>query len=345
MRLAIITTCTSLKAASAEETELCRVPADPDPEARADAWVDRLRQSDAPPVRVADMYRGGHWAASCAALDAAIRRGFEAELWVLSAGYGLLSAEHDQIKPYDATFSVYAKPKSLPAPPDNSVARGIDAKNRYSYHRAWWRKLQALNPSGGDQPRHMGHLAEQLGPDGAMLVIASDGYLGAIAPELPVAAAALPSSKRLAIVSAGAPQSLKRQLEPHMVPLDARFNQVIPGAMTTLNARAAAWLTGNLAPDGFDVSACRSAMDGALSGLERPQTPARAKATDDELKAYLHAELANEPGASLKRLHDRLRDQGRACSVERFKGLLDVVRAERATRLAQPSLFPMAKSS
>ena len=96
--LNLIVTCTKQKTRAAGETVF---PDERDVERAYGIWLERLTQahSGSPPITAGELYTGQHWSR---AAEAAKRTG--AELWVISAGLGLLHVS-DPVVPYEATFS------------------------------------------------------------------------------------------------------------------------------------------------------------------------------------------------------------------------------------------------
>ena len=71
-------------------------------EERCRMWTTRLEDDTVAPIAAHDLYCGDHWAvAKGLAAGAQSRR---VELWVASAGYGLVPASAP-LKPYAATFT------------------------------------------------------------------------------------------------------------------------------------------------------------------------------------------------------------------------------------------------
>src|SRR5205085_129612 len=71
---------------------------------RARSWCSRLEQSSEKPIRAEELYAGGHWTAIQSLQSLAEQAGFKPRIWIISGGYGLLSAG-DYIHSYSATFS------------------------------------------------------------------------------------------------------------------------------------------------------------------------------------------------------------------------------------------------
>lgn len=93
----LIVTCTRRKSVAAGETIF---PDEHDAGIAYRIWLDRLAKarSESPHMTAGELYTGQHWSRAAAA---AARTG--AELWVISAGLGLLHVT-DRVVPYEATF-------------------------------------------------------------------------------------------------------------------------------------------------------------------------------------------------------------------------------------------------
>src|SRR4051794_13049467 len=59
---------------------------------RAHEWVRRLEGADAPLISASDLYAGEHWSVVRSLPSVATDGGTPVYLWILSAGYGLISA-------------------------------------------------------------------------------------------------------------------------------------------------------------------------------------------------------------------------------------------------------------
>ena len=127
-RLLIVAACSQRKRlpppAALRLRELAGLPFDQ----RAAAWTERLRSAETATCRAADLYAGAHWSRTLDAVETARRHIDRVELWVASAGYGLVSAEA-WLKPYSASFASGAR---------DSVWQGIDDGERPTCLRDWW---------------------------------------------------------------------------------------------------------------------------------------------------------------------------------------------------------------
>lgn len=205
MTVYLIASCTSRKRPKApDELRLRDVPVG---RKRASKWLARLKRSGVPSKPARELYCGEHWGLVLN-LEAALRkRRRDVELWVASAGYGLVSADA-ALKPYSATFAS-GQPDSV----DPSDAT------------AWWTELCRASPAKS--------LQRVVRPADTIVVIASARYLRAMLPDLQAA------HPRQLIVFSG---SSVRELKNFLVRVDSRVQIALGGSKFALAARAASRL-------------------------------------------------------------------------------------------------------
>ncbi|WP_418517273.1 DUF6884 domain-containing protein [Enterobacter hormaechei] len=148
----LIVTCTRRKTVPAGDAVF---PDERDVDRAYGLWLERLEQArrGSPSMTAGELYTGQHWSRAAAA---AARNG--AEMWVISAGLGLLHVS-DPVVPYEATFS------SMPF-----------------CHRTHWERLTTRPPA----ERQCASLKTlmQAGPDDRFVVAASPVYLRAVESDL-----------------------------------------------------------------------------------------------------------------------------------------------------------------
>lgn len=174
----LIVTCTRRKTVSAGETVF---PDERDVERAYGIWLERLvkARSITNQMTAGELYTGQHWNRATAA---AARNG--AEMWVISAGLGLLHVS-DPVVPYEATFS------SMPF-----------------YHRTHWERLTTRPPA--ERRCASLKMLMQARPDDQFVVAASPVYLHAVEPDLLAGREALTTPEQLQVVtSKGYQGSLK----------------------------------------------------------------------------------------------------------------------------------------
>src|SRR5206468_934735 len=99
----LVAACAQRKRALAPD-QLCLSTINGAPGRRLSEWRRRLVAVDAPLVSAESLYAGDHWHAVLEAFRTLQRHTPRVELWVISAGYGLIPA-HQVVKPYSATFA------------------------------------------------------------------------------------------------------------------------------------------------------------------------------------------------------------------------------------------------
>jgi hypothetical protein len=332
MKLVIVSTCAARKDASGQAPVSLRdYPHEESLSAqrRADKWIAALEASPAKPVAAMALYKGDHWQQTMEAVDAARAQGHDVELWVLSTGYGLIPADRELLKPYNATFTATMSSQEaksyeeVEAASDAIVPRRWNgtATDRRAYCHAWWNALAAWQPEGAAFPRRLSDLTQTLPSDARMLVIASEAYLEVVLDDLKSLAAEWKDADRLMVVSAGASSRIRQALGDHHLPVDARFTQVVGGAKTSLNARTAAWLVRNLSTSEFGRRAARAALLEAQANLVKAAGPTRTKLTDEALTDFIRQSAAPGHIPSAGQLLKRLRETGQACEAKRFATL------------------------
>jgi hypothetical protein len=165
----LIVTCTRRKTVAAGDAIF---PDERDVDRAYGIWLERLAQArrGSLPISAGELYTGQHWSRAAAA---SARNG--AEMWIISAGLGLLHFT-DPVVPYEATFS------SMPF-----------------CHRTHWERLTMRPPS----ERRCTSLKRlmQARPDDRFVVAASPVYLRAVESDLLAGKGALTTPEQLQVVT------------------------------------------------------------------------------------------------------------------------------------------------
>ncbi|GAA0426008.1 hypothetical protein Acor_54620 [Acrocarpospora corrugata] len=271
------------------------------PAARFAAWTARLDDSDSGRYSAVDLYAGEHWQIARALTQTPAAK--TAQLWIASAGYGLI--------PADAAICAYAATFSVPA----SDAVGVSV----SEVADWWHRLSTWAGPAPDQPRSFAALAAR-DPDATVIAVLSAAYQRACGDDL-LAAADLLDSDALSVVG---PSNGHPLLVDMLVPVTATLQHTVGGSLQALNVRTTQYLLEHGA--GTRRTALRYAA--AAAAPDNPPTPRATgqRMSDAELVAYIHGHAHN----SATQLLRQLRDTGRSCEQRRFAQLhRDVCGAHR----------------
>ena len=225
----------------------------PDPRLRASAlpatnlsdrlatWIDRLGNVRRT-VTARNLYQGEHWAV---ARDLADRGGVE--VWVASAGYGLVAID-TMIESYQATFAGH-QAESVVLPGTSSSMDDDRSK--------WWSGLQ-------DRGSSAGATIGELSSEGPVIVAASRPYLIAMERELYAAASVSPG--RVMLSTVGDVPSTLRSLN---TPGDGSLRTVLGGSMQAVTVRLAAKIVESIDETSLTMDAA-SELTLALMAQARP---------------------------------------------------------------------------
>lgn len=295
-RIHVVVTCTHSKRRDpAAGLRFRALSGEADVSNRCYAWYKRLSEDPSETVPARDLYKGGHWAV---ALDME-RAGIE--VWVASAGYGLLSLD-DAIKPYAATFTTRH--------PDSVCKSREEAQG-------WWEQLgRHAGPRSPESPRTLRAL---IAGDAAcnLLVAASPPYLQAMESDLAAAIQESQDLDRILVVSAGS-RGAGGPLADVQLRVDARVQAKLGGAMQSLNVRVARDILEITDGTALSRAAIQAHYTDLQAGLAEFKYPERRKLTDEEVIAFIEVQLRTDPRATQSPLLRALRDSGQACEQSRF---------------------------
>lgn len=233
-KVILVSTCTNSKTVSVGENKKLRNCSSVIYDQAISAWCKSLWSDKEDQVAARTLYGGSHWGETRKAFEKlSAQSSVSSELWILSAGCGLIPADLE-VPAYSATFS--------------SGADGIHeliwqpgwSPKEKAQH--WWKEINARKPPG--IPRTLA----DIGGDGdtLWLFVLSKEYMPAIEQEL---FELISSGQNVLIASAGAyanRQSLHPVIQPRLFSLSEKFEtyrQVLHGAKVALNANFAHWLT------------------------------------------------------------------------------------------------------
>lgn len=299
----VVVTCANRKAmVPSRDLRLGTYPADL--RARATQWTRRLEAPKTDPLEARDLYKGEHWSVVKRIADQSSGFGCIAEVWIVSAGYGLVPISAS-LESYSATFS----PGS-----NDAVARSKSDKRD---NQAWWDLLASRKHRDLPGPQNLTELALQE-TSAPMIVALSKVYLQAVLHDLTGAAMAMGKKADLLLVSTGTPPD---SLEEVQLPCDARFLTSLGGSRTSLNARVAEHIIATSDQHRFDSAKVRGLLQQDLANSKDILRYDRHKQTDSEIRSWIQMRPDNNHSRSS--LLRELRDGGLACEQRRFARLYE----------------------
>ncbi|HJQ12912.1 MAG TPA: hypothetical protein VJ840_17915 [Gemmatimonadaceae bacterium] len=281
-------------------------------------WVMRLQTTRSVEVPASGMYGGDHWRVILRIPEAAGRQ-LDVRLWVVSAGYGLVSID-TQLKPYSATF--------IPSHAESIAPRFC------AYSTAdWWRELGRWRPVAYGGPRTLDELATSLmGRRDVLLLALSQPY--ALALREDIASAERKASGRVALVSVGLAAVENRSTLASLLPVEARLKQRVGGAMQGVNGRIAEMMVREHAKWFPSVDKLRALVCEWVADAPALPIYDRAVQSEDEVRQFIRDHAKPDQVSSRTGMLRALRDSGRACEQSRFRRLYDEVMEMAGSTLA-----------
>ena len=257
-------------------------------------WSRRLKEVEAPTRCASELYAGDHWRSALEAYRLALRFSPRAELWIISAGYGLISLTK-RIKPYGATFASRSS---------DSVWRGEADGGRRERLRLWWKRLG-----------HEATLADLLPRqgDGALILALGREYLEALHDDLEQARKADGTRACISVISAGGRDT------DCLLPVTAQLRPVVGGTNSALNARVLAWLAAEAVGHRFKHTSMAAVLERTTSLLPDHVPLSRGRSVSNEAIAFqIEQLLSHNPEISRTTALRLLRSSGVACKQDRF---------------------------
>jgi hypothetical protein len=310
MRIAIVVPCTASKREPPGSLRLGRIAGrETSVEGRFGRWQAAV--SSAGTVATArDLYAGPRWQASLRIADATRGPRKEVDVFVASAGLGLLPVSR-RVPSYSATFSRGNADAVVPA--------GLSASEQRVAAREWWRLLT----------HRRGSLQRLARTYERVVIVLSPDYLGAVSNDL---VAAVESDERRVIVFAtGSPAH--RSLEPVWVTVGRHLREttamrrepLIHGLDATLLQSTAALILSQPLTAWSSARRVQNFLD-ERSNPDEMTNEARARAdrrpsTDDEVRSFVRDQLKMSNRSATKLLKAWREDEQRRCEERRFKRL------------------------
>lgn len=332
-RLHIIANCANRKRVH-PIAELKSLPYTATIEERAAAWWKKLNhisnsstqergrfQENDGRIKVKNLYVGSYWSIVRSLPKAAETSGFNADLWIISAGYGLVASD-DQIYSYSATFT----PGN-----ENSISNGEkDGNYRNKILRKWWDNISSFSLPDNSNPRKISHLLQENSNDKFLFITSAD-YLTAVEKDLLEGMSKLASPDNILIITSKSFSNDK--LQNNIIPADARIQcngecaekcemHLVPrGVRGTISASLAATIIKKAKETGFNAQTLKRFVEQRIEASPDLISFDRTRLNDDEVRKFINKELKTLPSASCTFLLRKMRNNGLACEQKRFKSI------------------------
>jgi hypothetical protein len=299
--------------------------------ARAKLWWRTLSELNskiecASLLPASQLYAGNYWSIVRQLPAEARKQKLQPSLWIISAGYGLVSGD-DRLLPYSATFTRGDADSVL-----NGKLHDHDAKE-------WWSELTELDLPDSESPRSLERLLSDFRSD-RFLIIASSEYVSAVQSDLIRGQHFLRNRDNLVLISSRT-NSLDERIRPNLIITDARllcnstcppnctFHVLRKGVRGSIGAALARYFICSLSSGRFSAAEFKRQVEAALIKVPELFSHKRSSMTNSDVKKFIKTELDVDLNASATRLLKKLRESGKACEQKRFKQLFGEVNKAR----------------
>ena len=269
---------------------------------RATQWIDRISKPVSEMNTALDLYQGEYWKV---VKDTISKNGsLDVELWVVSAGYGLVPA-FARIESYDATFTRESS---------NYVIKDHNFADKLHAEHYWWSKLNEWKgPENG--PRSIASLLQK-NPNSPVIISLSHRYFSVVSNDLEEALSGVEQKNNLFLVCSG---GLSYPFEPFQISTHAKYTQKLGGTRIAVNLRTAAEIISSHSRHDFNFDKVQTMVMKKLYDLPEVKEIKRKKMSDKEIIQIIESmRHKSDSHSSLLRL---FREQGYACEQSRFRNL------------------------
>jgi len=303
--LNIVVSCSDRKRLSVPVSLRARAISNLPLKQRFERWWTRLSETRERSVQAQDLYMGDHWQI-CRSLPAmAEAKGFRPQLWVTSAGYGLIAADA-LLHPYSATFAA------------GQLDTVVTADEGSEGLRKWWALLAERQGPFKGAPRTLAEVVRSA-PRGNVLLVCSPTYVRALTDDLLEAVDEMADRDQFLIVTS--PSSLSPALQAQAIPSEGRLRGLVGGALPSLHARVARRILGEIRRSRLSAPDIRTRYQALLRRTPELPRHDRIAMTDAEVHRYIRASLTLRPTLAHSPMLRQLRASGHACEQERFRTL------------------------
>ena len=258
-------------------------------------WWKKAIEKQTPATTVRDCYAGDAWSQAIAAEKVSPTKN---QLWVLSAGLGLLSA-NQTIPNYSATF--------VNNDLDSVASDHLGKIDWWNMLVGWRRELTGI-----------GCIADLAAANSqsVFIIAVSSTYLAVIKNDLVSARGELSSPDNLLVISAGTRRL--PALGASLLPIDAKFENFVGGARATLNARMLRHIVEKYKSRRISATQVSEYLSIVATNLLKPRSFERLPLNDKQIATFIRKQSELIPRSSASALLRILRDGGSACEQKRF---------------------------
>lgn len=302
----LITTCTNGKNSegksilSLSQFSSGRIPSN----VLINSWCNALNEfiSNSATVSAEDLYKGGHWATA-----KAILKNYPVDLWILSAGLGLLHHK-DKVIPYKATFAVGYE-ESIPYYSHEYIGK--------TFHRTWWKEISERSYFRSQHPTSITGLMKKNKRD-FFIICGSPDYINAIELDIINGIEYLVDPKKQLLIITS--KKINNRLDGYLFKTSQKMAQWLKCNMLMLNISMAKYVIEEFTTNSSNnLNELSLRLSNELNKLPERELKKGIRRSPDEVNSFISKLMQDEPGISATHALRVFRESGNSFEEKRFR--------------------------
>lgn len=268
------------------------------------SWCNALNEaiSTSATVYAEDLYKGGHWATAKAILT-----DYPVDLWVLSAGLGLLHHK-DKVVPYRATFAV-GYDESIPLYSQEYVGR--------SFHRTWWKEITSRSIFKSEHPASILDLMKKNKKD-YYIICGSPDYINAIELDIINGLEYLVDAKKQLLIITS--KKINDRLNAYLFKTNQNMAQWLRCNMLMLNISVAKYIVKEFTSKKFNnLNELSQKLVEELKELPEREVKKGIRRSPEEVRSFILKLMQQKPDLSATNALREFRNSGNSFEEKHFR--------------------------
>lgn len=268
------------------------------------SWCNALNEaiSTSATVYAEDLYKGGHWATAKAILT-----DYPVDLWVLSAGLGLLHHK-DKVVPYRATFAV-GYDESIPLYSQEYVGR--------SFHRTWWKEITSRSIFKSEHPASILDLMKKNKKD-YYVICGSPDYINAIELDIINGLEYLVDAKKQLLIITS--KKINDRLTAYLFKTNQNMAQWLRCNMLMLNISVAKYIVKEFTSKKFNnLNELSQKLVEELKELPEREVKKGIRRSPEEVRSFILKLMQQKPDLSATNALREFRNSGNSFEEKHFR--------------------------
>jgi len=268
------------------------------------SWCNALNEaiSTSATVYAEDLYKGGHWATAKAILT-----DYPVDLWVLSAGLGLLHHK-DKVVPYRATFAV-GYDESIPLYSQEYVGR--------SFHRTWWKEITSRSIFKSEHPTSILDLMKKNKKD-YYVICGSPDYINAIELDIINGLEYLVDAKKQLLIITS--KKINDRLTAYLFKTNQNMAQWLRCNMLMLNISVAKYIVKEFTSKKFNnLNELSQKLVEELKELPEREVKKGIRRSPEEVRSFILKLMQQKPDLSATNALREFRNSGNSFEEKHFR--------------------------